>query len=456
MLSFKQALIPVITMAVLILLSVLVWDAPIQVALFFEIIIIISLALIWGYKWKKIEEMLFSSFRNIGNIILILFLIGMMIGLWIAVGTVPTMIYLGLKTINPKYFFLLSFIITSMVSMAVGTAVGTASSIGLALISIGQTMGLNPAIAAGAIISGCYVGDRMSPVSSIAIITAHSSEADLMDMIYHLVKTTILPYLLTALTFLFLGLTNFSNSSVPADLNSLSQTLSSYFSISYWLLLPPILIIILALLKVATIVNISINILFSLTIGIFLTERGWSELLNIMFSGFSNKTGVIFIDNILARGGLTSMLELISLIIFSVFLGGLLEQLGVLNSIIKPFLHLIKKKIHLISVTMFAGIVSATLGCNQFLAVFLPARMLGKNYDQMNLKRKDLARALADSGLIFSPLIPWNVNALMMTAILGVSTLEYFPYAFFPLLIPLSNLLVTFIESKKSELLSTN
>lgn len=456
MLSFKQALIPVITMAVLILLSVLVWDAPIQVALFFEIIIIISLALIWGYKWKKIEEMLFSSFRNIGNIILILFLIGMMIGLWIAVGTVPTMIYLGLKTINPKYFFLLSFIITSMVSMAVGTAVGTASSIGLALISIGQTMGLNPAIAAGAIISGCYVGDRMSPVSSIAIITAHSSEADLMDMIYHLVKTTILPYLLTALTFLFLGLTNFSNSSVPADLNSLSQTLSSYFSISYWLLLPPILIIILALLKVATIVNISINILFSLTIGIFLTERGWSELLNIMFSGFSNKTGVIFIDNILARGGLTSMLELISLIIFSVFLGGLLEQLGVLNSIIKPFLHLIKKKIHLISVTMFAGIVSATLGCNQFLAVFLPARMLGENYDQMNLKRKDLARALADSGLIFSPLIPWNVNALMMTAILGVSTLEYFPYAFFPLLIPLSNLLVTFIESKKSELLSTN
>lgn len=450
MLSFKQALIPVITMAILILLSVLVWNVPIQVALFFEIIIIITLALIWGYKWKKIEEMLFSSFKNIGNIILILFLIGMMIGLWIAIGTVPTMIYLGLKTISPQYFFILSFIITSIVSMAVGTAVGTASSIGLALISIAQTMGLNPAIAAGAIISGCYVGDRMSPVSSVALITAHSSEADLMEMIYHMVKTTIFPYIITALFFLFIGFKEFTSNSVLTDLNVLSQTLNNHFSISFWLLLPPLFIIILAVSKIPTVINLSLNILFSLTMGMIFTERSWPELLNIMFRGFTNKTGIMFIDNIMARGGLTSMLELISLIIFSVFLGGLLERMGVLNSIIRPFLHLIKKKLHLTAVTIFAGIISAALGCNQFLAIFLPARMLGENYDQMNVERKDLARALGDSGLIFSPLIPWNVNALMMTAILGVPTAKYFFFAFFPLLIPFSNLFVAFIESEKA------
>ena len=449
MLSFKQALIPVITMAFLILLSVLFWEAPIHIALFFEIIIIITLALSWGYKWQKIEEMLFSSFKNIGNVILILFLLGMMIGLWIAIGTVPTMIYYGLQTISPKYFLILSFISTSMVSMAVGTAVGTASTIGLALISLAQTMGLNPALAAGAIISGSYVGDRMSPVSSIAIITAHSSEANLMDMIYHMLKTAVVPYLLTAVSFLFIGLSSFSNSGEAINLDSLSRMLHSNFQISFWVLLPPILIILLAVLKVPTIINIAVNILFSLAAGMFLTERGWSELLNIMFKGFSNKTGTEFIDNILARGGLTSMLELISLIIFAVLLGGLLEQMGVLNSLLNPFLHLIKKKMHLISVTIFSAIVSATLGCNQFLAVFLPAKMLGKNYDQMNLERKEMARALGDSGLIFSPLIPWNVNALMMTAVLGVNTIEYFPYAFFPLLMPLSNLLVSYLEQRK-------
>lgn len=448
MLSFKQAVIPVVTMAVLILLSVLFWEAPIQIALFFEIMIIIALALSWGYKWQEIEEMLFSSFKNIGNVILILFLLGMMIGLWIAVGTVPTMIYYGLQTISPKYFFILSFISTSLVSMAVGTAVGTASTIGLALISIAQTMGLNLSLAAGAIISGSYVGDRMSPVSSIAIITAHSSEANLMDMIYHMLKTAVLPYLFTATAFLFIGLSNFSSLKAAADLDSLSQMLSGHFQVSFWLLLPPILIILLAVLKVPTIINIALNILFSLLMGSYLTERSWSELLNIMFRGFNERTGTVFIDNILARGGLTSMLELISLIIFAVLLGGLLEKMGVLNSLLKPFLHLIKEKIHLIAVTIFSGIVSATLGCNQFLAVFLPAKMLAKNYDQMNLERKDLARALGDSGLVFSPLIPWNVNALMMTAVLGVSTIEYFPYAFFPLLMPLSNLLITYLEEK--------
>lgn len=450
MLTFKQAIIPVITMALLILLSVLFWEAPIQIALFFEIMIIISLALFWGYKWQEIEDMLFSSFRNIGNVVLILFLLGMMIALWIAVGTVPTMIYYGLKVINPKYFFILSFISTSMVSMAVGTAVGTASTIGLALISIAQTMGLNLPLAAGAIISGSYVGDRMSPVSSIAIITAHVAESEVMEMIYHMFKTAILPYIITAFTFLIIGLNIFSNNTAAADLSSLSSMLNSHFQISYWLLLPPILIIILAVLKVTTIINLSLNILFSLVMGIIFTENSWSKLLNIMFKGINRRTGTVFIDNILARGGLTSMLELISLIIFAVLLGGLLEKLGVLNSIIKPFLHLIKEKIHLIAVSLFAAVISATLGCNQFLAVFLPAKMLGENYDQMGLERRDLARAVGDSGLVFSPLIPWNVNALMMTAVLGVGTMDYLPFAFFPLLMPLSNLLVSYFEYRKN------
>jgi len=450
MLSFKQAVIPVITMAILILMSVLFWDAPIQIALFFEIIIIISLALFWGYKWKAIEDMLFSSFRNIGNVILILFLLGMMIGLWIAVGTVPTMIYYGLQTISPRYFLVLSFISTSIVSMAVGTAVGTASTIGLALISIAQTLGLSLPLAAGAVISGSYVGDRMSPVSSIAIITAHSSEANLMDMIYHMFKTALLPYLITGLSFLFIGLSSFSSAAEAVDLLYLSSLLKSNFQISFWMMLPPVLIIILAVLKIPTIINLAINILFSLGLGILFTARGWSELLNIMFNGFSNKTGKVFIDNILSRGGLTSMLELISLIIFAVLLGGLLEQMGVLNSLLKPFLHLIKKKMHLISLTIFSGILAAALGCNQFLGVFLPAKMLGKNYDQMQVARKEMARALGDSGLIFSPLIPWNVNALMMTAVLGVNTIEYFPFAFFPLLMPLSNLLISYLEEKNN------
>jgi NhaC family Na+:H+ antiporter len=436
-------------MIFLILMSVTYWDAPIQMALFFEIIIVISLSLLWGYKWTEIEEMLFSSFKNIGNVIMILFLIGMMIGIWIAIGTVPTMIYYGLKTINPKYFLVLSFISTSLVSMAVGTAVGTASTIGLALISIAESLGLSMPLAAGAIISGSYVGDRMSPVSSIANITAHSAGANLMDMVYHMFYTALPSYISAVLIYLIIGLNSQSIINHSNDFNNLLSLLNEHFYISLWMLLPPVIIIILAVMKLPTILNLSINIILSIFLGVFIVGESWSELLNIMFSGFSKMTGIEFIDNIISRGGLTSMLELISLIIFAVILGGILEKIGVLDSILKPFLKHIKEKLHLISVTFISSIISAVLGCNQFLAVFLPARMLRKHYDEMGLERKDLARALGDSGLVFSPLIPWNVNALMMTAVIGVNTLDYMYFAFFILLMPFSNLLVSYFEIKK-------
>ncbi len=449
MLTFKQALLPVFTMIFLIIMSVTYWNSPIQIALFLEILIVAALSLIWGYKWSEIEKMLFSSFKNIGNVIMILFLIGMMIGIWIAIGTVPTMIYYGLKTINPKYFLVLSFISTSIVSMAVGTAVGTASTIGLALISIAESLGLSMPLAAGAIISGSYVGDRMSPVSSIANITAHSSGADLMDMVYHMFYTALPAYFSAALIYLIIG---FNSQSVITNSNNFSNLISllnEHFFISIWMLLPPVVIIILALMRMPTIINLSLNIIFSIFLGVFFVGKNWSELLNIMFRGFTEMTGIDFIDNIISRGGLTSMLELISLIIFAVILGGILEQIGVLDSILKPFLKHIKEKLHLISITFISSIISAVLGCNQFLAVFLPARMLIKHYDKMDLKRKDLARALGDSGLVFSPLIPWNVNALMMTAVLGVNTLDYMYFAFFILLLPFSNLLVSYFEIKE-------
>lgn len=447
-LTFKQAIIPVITMAFFILMSVTFWKVPIQLALFFEISFTILLALYWGYRWKEIEAMLFSSFESIGNVILILFLIGMMIGIWIGIGTVPTMIYYGLKAINPKFFFVLSFIITSAVSMAVGTAIGTASTIGLALISIAESLGLNMSIAAGSIISGCYVGDRMSPVSSIANITANSAGAELNGMIKKMIYTVIPPYIISLIIYFLIGyLGDYNNLAI--DFSEMITILEGHFNISILMLVPPILIIILAIMQIPTILNLIINIFASLLLGILFTERTYTELLNIMFSGFSDMTGVEFIDNILARGGLTSMLELVSLIIFAVILGGIFENLGILNSLLNKLIKNLNSKFHLIAVTMASSAISAILGCNQFLAVFLPARMMIKRYDRANISREILGRSLGDSGLILSPLIPWNVNALMMTAVLGVSTLEYFRFSFLPLLLPLSSLAFAFFTNKK-------
>ena len=206
-LTFKQALLPVITMATFIFMAVLIWDVPIHLPIIFQLALTITLALYWGYEWDNIEEMLFSGFNKIAPVLLILLIIGMLIGLWISIGTVPSMIYYGLQVLEPSYFLLLAFIMCGGVSLAIGTAIGTVSTIGLALISIANGMGLPLPMVAGAIISGAYIGDRMSPVSSISILTAHSAGVDHLEMIKHMIYTVLPPIFITAIIYFTMGMT---------------------------------------------------------------------------------------------------------------------------------------------------------------------------------------------------------------------------------------------------------
>lgn len=437
--SFLQAIIPVITMAAFILLAVLVWKVPIHLAIFFELIVTLSIALYWGYRWDKLEEMLFSGFKNIGQVILILLLIGMLIGIWIESGTVPTLIYYGIKIINPHYFLILVFLITAVISMSIGTAVGTASTIGLALIIIGRGLNFPLPVVAGAIISGCYVGDRMSPVSSIANLTAFSAGVKIDELIKHMAYTILPPFIITLLINLVLGFYYLPDTIATDHAGPLTAGLNSNFTISPLFLIPPVLIILLSIFKIPTIPNLILSILTSMGLGVAIGDKSGMQLMMSMFHGYQGHTGYDLLDNLLSRGGMTGMLELIALIILAVLLGGLFEELGILQTILRSFMKGISSKGQLVIMTMVSSIITAMLSCNQLLAVYLPGRMMGQKFDELQVPRKDLGRALGDSGLILSPMIPWNINGLMMTGILGVSTLNYFPFAFLPLLLPLSS-----------------
>jgi len=324
--TFIKALIPVSTMTILILFSVLIWHVPIHLAIFFELSITVALAFYWNYSWSEIEEMLFSSFKDVGSVIIILILIGMLIGIWIASGTVPTMIYFGLKIIRPRYFLVLTFLITSIVSMAIGTAFGTASTIGLALISIAQGLGLPLPLVAGAIISGSYVGDRMSPVSSITNITAHSAGVDINELIKHMIYLLIVPYIISFFLYLIIGYKYLPSELDVSQVKILTMVLENNYTISFWLLIPPLLIIILAALKMPTLPNLAISIFTSIFLGIIISGKSIILLINSLYSGYVSQTGVIVVDKLLSRGGLTSMLELISLIIFALIYYELLRQ----------------------------------------------------------------------------------------------------------------------------------
>jgi NhaC family Na+:H+ antiporter len=449
-LTFNKAIVPVISMIIFLITAVLIWDAPIHIPLIMELIFTIFLALYWGFKWNELEEMMFSSFAKIGNVLIIIMLIGMIIGIWIESGTVPTMIYYGLKFLRPQYFYVISFIFSAIVSVSIGTAFGTVSTVGLALISIAQGMGVSLPIAAGSIVSGAYVGDRMSPLSSIAILTAHSADSDIRDMIKEMLKTFWPPFLISAIIYLIIGFNYNGVSYDISQINILLDGLINNYLISIAMLIPPLMVIFLAVKKVPTILNLIINLIISSVIAIFISNLSVGTVLDSVYSGAVGNTKIELLNDLLTRGGLSSMLDLVSLIILAVVLGGLLEKLGILNTILNKIIKAIKNRSQLITVTMVSSFITAILSCNQLLAVFLPGKMLGRKYDELNVPRSILGRSLGDSGLILSPLIPWNINALMMMGILGVHTLEYFKFSFFPVLVPITGLiLANFIDKRR-------
>ncbi len=440
--TFNKAIIPVFSMIIFLILAVLLWDAPIHIPLIMELTFTLFLALYWGFKWEELEEMMFSSFAKIGNVLIIIMLIGMIIGIWIESGTVPTMIYYGLRFLRPQYFYIISFFFSAVVSISIGTAFGTVSTVGLALISIAQGMGISLPLAAGSIISGAYVGDRMSPLSSIAIMTAHSADSDLHDMIKEMFKTFWAPFLLSAIIYFILGYRYNGFSYDISQINLLLDGLVNNYLISFMMLFPPLMIILLAVKRVPTILNLIINLILSSLIAFFVSGMNIKEVIEALYSGASGQTEINLLNQLLTRGGLASMLDLVSLIILAVVLGGLLEKLGILNTILNKIIQAIDNRSQLISVTMASSFITAALSCNQLLGVFLPGKMLGSKYDEMEVPRSILGRSLGDSGLILSPLIPWNINALMMMGILGVHTLEYFKYTFFPVLVPITGLIL--------------
>jgi NhaC family Na+:H+ antiporter len=440
--TFNKAIIPVFSMILFLILAVLIWDAPIHIPLIMELTFTLFLALIWGFKWEELEEMMFSSFAKIGNVLIIIMLIGMIIGIWIESGTVPTMIYYGLKFLKPQYFYVISFIFSAVVSISIGTAFGTVSTVGLALISIAQGMGISLPLAAGSIISGAYVGDRMSPLSSIAIMTAHSADSDLHEMIKEMLKTFWVPFILSAVIYFILGFRYNGFSYDVSQTNLLLDGLVNNYLISFLMIIPPLMIIILALRRVPTILNLLINLILSSLIALFVSGMNIKNVITVLYAGANGQTEIELLNQLLTRGGLASMLDLIALIILAVVLGGLLEKLGILNTILNKIIQAIDNRSQLISVTMASSFITAALSCNQLLGVFLPGKMLSSKYDELDVPRSILGRSLGDSGLILSPLIPWNINALMMMGILGVHTLQYFKYTFFPVLVPITGLIL--------------
>lgn len=445
--SWWQAIVILLSMGTMVIVFFGILGLPLHIPLLFQIFITAGLAYRNGYRWQQIEKMLLAGFSSTAPIVIILLLIGGLIGLWIASGTIPTIIYYGLNLINPRLFYVVSFLICSLVSFAMGTGIGTLSTVGLALFSIGVSLALPLPIVAGAIVSGSYFGDRFSPLSAVANFTAHTTQVPMRELLMKMLTTTIPAFVITLVAYYLLG-RGLDSQPISGDA-AILELIEASFPVSLFSVLPPIIIIVAAFLRVPTIANLSIGLVISLFTGIALAPGKAINILSSIYYGPVLNTGQDTFNALFSRGGMIDLLDLIALLILAAILAGMLDKMGVFVLLLERLITKATRLPNLVAITAASGILMAMVGCNQLLAILLPGKTFLTPFAKVGEKPL-LARTLADSGLIFSPLIPWNINALMVVGVLGVDVLELAPYAVMNWVLPILTIVVSFLAKPTS------
>ncbi|HUF28928.1 MAG TPA: Na+/H+ antiporter NhaC [Gemmatimonadaceae bacterium] len=454
--TLGQALLPVAVLIFLLASSVYLFGdgssaGPNQIALILSAAAGALVGLRNGYKWKEIERGIVHGISLAMGAILILLVVGSVIGTWIAAGVVPTMIYYGLMILTPAVFYAAACVICSLVALATGSSWTTAGTIGVALIGIAAAQNLNLGLAAGAIISGAYFGDKMSPLSDTTNLAPAMAGTDLFTHIRHMMWTTFPSLALALLLFVGAGFIARAPTSA-AELEGIMSALRSSFVIGPHLLLPAVLVIVLVIrrmpafpaLLIGALTGCVFAILFqpaalqtlaadpSLATWVALLKGAWIAL----FDGFSMASGNQALDELLSRGGMSSMLSTVWLILSAMMFGGVMETTKLLQKIAAAILGMVRGTGSLIAATLVTAFGSNVIASDQYIAIVLPGRMFRAEYKRRNLHPKNLSRSLEDAGTLTSVLVPWNTCGAFMAQTLGVATLAYAPFAFFNLINP--------------------
>ena len=398
-----------------------------------------------GYTWEEIEQSMFNGISQALQAIIILAIIGVLIGVWILSGVVPTMIYYGLLVLTPKTFLIAALIICSITSLATGTSWGTAGTIGIALMGVAAGLGIPAPIAAGAVISGAYFGDKMSPLSDTTNLAPAMAGTDVFTHVKFMLKPTIVSYIICIVVFAVAGM-KYGGSNVDLGaIEVIKQGLQSSFKISPVLLIPPIVVILTIAKKMPAIPGIFIGLVLGAILGLVYQGASFGDILNAGYGGYVSETGIEAIDSLLSAGGLMGMMYSISLTIFAMMFGGIMEKTGQLEVIVNKLIGKVKSDSGLVSLTIGTCIASNVTMPEQYISIVVPGRMYAQAYRDRGLHPKTLSNALESAGTVTSALVPWNTCGVFLFGVLGVSTYEYFPWAVFNYTMPIVVILLSFV-----------
>lgn len=450
--SLFVALIPIVSMVVILFVGLFVFEADAHIPLLLSAVVAAIVAKYLGYEWRELEKGIISSVSLSLQALIILMIIGTIIATWLAAGIVPTMIYYGLEFLSPTYFLPIAAVICSIVALASGNAWTAVGTIGIAIMGVGIGLGINPAMVAGAVVSGCYFGDKISPLSETTNMAPGITGVQLFDHIRHMLYTTIPGLIIAVIIYFFIGLANKGNGAGSNEIDVLQQQLSDLFVISPWLLLVPVIVLGMIAAKTPAIPGLVIGSIMGAIVAIFVQGVPVSDIFSIAVYGFSKETGNEVLDNLLNNGGTEAMMYTVSLVMIAMSFGGILETSGVLQTIVDSLLKLAKSTGSLITATVATCVTANVVACDQYLSILIPGRMYLTAYKKRGLHAKNLSRTLEDAGTMTSPLVPWNTCGAFMSATLGVATLSYAPYAILNIISPLIAIIYAFVGFKIEKL----
>lgn len=460
------ALIPIILLIGLLSLNVFLFDdvldGPNQIALLLAASVGVIIAHWLGYKWKAINRRIMKTIESAMTSMLILLLIGSLAGTWMLSGIVPVMVYYGLEIINPKIFLITAVVVCSIVSVVTGSSWSTIATIGVALLGIGKALGFSEPIIAGAIISGAYFGDKISPLSDTTNLASAMAGTDLFTHIRYMTQTTIPSMGLTLIIFLFIGF-SYNYQSQAIDVIAVKEAIEGTFNTSLLLFLVPIILFTVIILKMPPLQSLMIGTLLGGVAAVIFqpnvirlitlpeysyAKASYMAVMQSMFGEISLNTSEASVNELLSTTGMKGMLNTVWLILTAMVFGGVMEAGGLLERITRPIVERAKSTGSLVAATVVTCIFFNTTASDQYLAIVVPGRMFKGAYDKKGLKPEVLSRTLEDSGTMTSVLIPWNTCGATQAKVLGVSTFSYLPYAFFNIISPLMTILFAYLNIK--------
>lgn len=443
--SIPIALLPIAVLIVMALVSISIWDIGMLIPLMTAVAVAAIIGKALGYTWQELEASLAQGVSRALPAVFILFLIGTIIGTWIEGGLIPTIIYYGLQAISPKIFLALACLVPAVVSLVLGSSLTTIATVGIAFMAIGEGMGFPAPIVAGAVISGAFFGDKLSPLSDTTNLAAAMGGVKLFSHIRHMLWDTIPALLISAILFWFIGVSISSNSTADTShLDALMSGLDEQFVIQPWLLLVPVLALSLMLFKMPALPTLLLVSLMGAATALLAQGSSVTDILQAMTSGYTSTTGLESMDNLLSRGGIESILGTIALVIIATALGGILETTGAFKVLIGSLVSRIKRSGSMVAASLGSGFLVAFASGEQYVSILLPARAFLTPYKKMGLSPLNLTRTAEASGTVGINLVPWSVPAVFASGVFGVAATEFIPFIFFAFLVPLINLIYAY------------